>query len=222
MARWVSWNCLRLVMLTGYLGARAKRLCLCLWRRSCGSSRGSESRGLSSSREARAASATASFVRRPCVAAWSDPACDNGGLHMPKVAVRPLRSSSYRFPHASPVSTSGAGKQEAAPEDHFKPLISLGSLERAKGFEPSTPTLARLCQGNLVRTAGLEPALSERNRFSYHFGFRRRHSAFVAWTVPSPWPLGRRRRPSSLYTFPQSRVWLGIGLGLQPVSVPRL
>jgi len=74
----------------------------------------------------------------------------------------------------------------------------------------------------LVRTAGLEPALSERNRFSYHFGFRRRQSAFVAWTVPSPWRLGRRRRPSSLYTFPQSRAWLGIGLGLEPVSVPRL
>jgi hypothetical protein len=26
-----------------------------------------------------------------------------------------------------------------------KSLISLGILERAKGFEPSTPTLARLC-----------------------------------------------------------------------------
>ena len=38
VARWVSWTRLRLVMLTGYLGARAKRSCLCLWRRSCGSS----------------------------------------------------------------------------------------------------------------------------------------------------------------------------------------
>ena len=26
--------------------------------------------------------------------------------------------------------------------------------------------------------------------------------AFVVWTIPSPWPQGRRRRPSSLYTFP--------------------
>ena len=26
-----------------------------------------------------------------------------------------------------------------------KPLFSIGKLERAKGFEPSTPTLARLC-----------------------------------------------------------------------------
>ena len=121
-------------MLTGYLGARAKRSCLCLWRRSCGSSRGSELRGLSSSREARAASATASFVRRSCVAAWSDPARDNGGLHMPKVTARPLRSSSYRFPHASPVSTSGAGKQEAAPEDRFKPLISSRRFGAGEGI----------------------------------------------------------------------------------------
>jgi hypothetical protein len=135
VARWVSWTRLRLVMLTGYLGARAKRSCLCLWRRSCGSSRGSESRGLSSSREARAPSATASFVRRSCVAACSDPARDNGGLHMPKVAVRPLRSSSYRFPHASPVSTSGAGKQEAAPEDRFKPLISSRKFGAGEGHQ---------------------------------------------------------------------------------------
>lgn len=32
-------------------------------------------------------------------------------LHMPKVAVRPQRPASYCFPHASPVSPSGAGKQ---------------------------------------------------------------------------------------------------------------
>ena len=154
MARWVSWNCLRLVMLTGYLGARAKRLCLCLWRRSCGSSRGSESRGLSSSREARAASATASFVRRPCVAAWSDPACDNGGLHMPKVAVRPLRSSSYRFPHASPVSTSGAGKQEAAPEDRFKPLISSRKFGAGEGIRTLDPNLGKVMSNVLGADGG--------------------------------------------------------------------
>ena len=63
---------------------------------------------------------------------------------MPKVAVRPLRSSSYRFPHASPVSTSGAGKQEAAPEDRFKPLISLS--ERPE-------TWVTVCTGHMGDTS---------------------------------------------------------------------
>ena len=54
----------------------------------------------------------------------------------------------------------------------------------------------------MVRTAGLEPALSRmRSRFSYHLGFRRHRGVFVVWTIPSPWPEGCRRRPSSLYTF---------------------
>jgi hypothetical protein len=47
-------------------------------------------------------------------------------------------------------------------------------------------------------------------------------ASFVVWTVPSPWPFSRRRHPSSLYTFPLARAWLGIGLGPEPVSVPRL
>ena len=37
--------------------------------------------------------------------------------------------------------------------------------------------------------------------------------AFVVWTVPSPWPSGFRRRPSSLYTFPfqgLARDWHGV------------
>ena len=62
----------------------------------------------------------------------------------------------------------------------------------------------------MVRTTGLEPVLSQRSRFSYHFDFRRRLMAFVVWTVPSPWPEGFRRRPSSLYTFPDG----GLGSGL--------
>jgi hypothetical protein len=146
-----------------------------------------------------------------------------GALPMPKAAVRPLQPASRSFPHASPALQARAGKQKAIPRDRSMSLIFLRKFGAGEGIRTSTPTLARLyLRTHLVRTAGLEPALSERNRFSYHFGFRRRQSAFVAWTVPSPWPLGRRRRPSSLYTFPQSRAWLGIGLGLEPVSVPRL
>ena len=63
---------------------------------------------------------------------------------MPKVAVRPLRSSSYRFPHASPVSTSGAGKQEAAPEDRFKPLISSRKFGAGEGIRTLDPNLGKV------------------------------------------------------------------------------
>ena len=44
--------------------------------------------------------------------------------------------------------------------------------------------------------------------------------AFVVWTIPSPWPFDRRRRPSSLYTFPRGAC-LRIGLG-RAFSFPRL
>jgi hypothetical protein len=40
--------------------------------------------------------------------------------------------------------------------------------------------------------------------FSYHFGFRRpARGGFVVWTIPSPFPVGFRCCPSSLYTFPE-------------------
>ena len=64
---------------------------------------------------------------------------------MPNVAARPLRSSPHCFPHAPPISLSEAGKQKTAPKGRSNKLFSLRKLERAKGFEPSTPTLARLC-----------------------------------------------------------------------------
>ena len=55
----------------------------------------------------------------------------------------------------------------------------------------------------MVRAVGLEPTQALRpNGFSYLFGFRRRHLAFVVWTIPSPWRLRVRCYPSSLYTFP--------------------
>ena len=63
---------------------------------------------------------------------------------MPNARDSMLRYASCCFPHASPVLELGAGKQETASEGHFKHLISLSNRERAKGFEPSTPTLARL------------------------------------------------------------------------------
>ena len=40
-------------------------------------------------------------------------------------------------------------------------LFSLENLERAKGFEPSTPTLARLCSTPELRPLGAEPLPGE-------------------------------------------------------------
>jgi hypothetical protein len=60
---------------------------------------------------------------------------------MPRVAVRPLRSSLCRFPHASPGSPSPAGKQETAPEDHPKPLTSLMKFGAGEGIRTLDPNL---------------------------------------------------------------------------------
>ena len=45
---------------------------------------------------------------------------------------------------------------------HHNALISRGNLERAKGFEPSTPTLARLCS---------TPELRPRSKLAWYAGF---------------------------------------------------
>jgi hypothetical protein len=66
-----------------------------------------------------------------------------------------------------------------------------------------------------VRAGGLEPPQALRPYgFSYHFGFRRRHLAFVVWTIPSPWheAVGAAR----LVSTPSP--WRGLGSGL-PVKV---
>ena len=66
---------------------------------------------------------------------------------MPDVVDSMLDYAVWCFPHASPALTSGAGKLQTGPKDHSKSLICLEKLERAKGFEPSTPTLARCSNG---------------------------------------------------------------------------
>ena len=67
-----------------------------------------------------------------------------GAIHMPKVAVRPLRSSSCRFPHASPVSPSGAGKQETASKGRSKQLISLRKFGAGEGIRTLDPNLGKV------------------------------------------------------------------------------
>jgi hypothetical protein len=59
------------------------------------------------------------------------------------------------------------------------------------------------------------------SRFSYHFDFRRRLVGVRGLDYPFAIAFGRRRRPSSLYTFPLTGAWLGIGLG-RSVSFPRI
>ena len=65
-------------------------------------------------------------------------------IHMPKVAVSPLRSSSCRFPQASPVSPSRVGKQETAPEDRSKPLTSSMKFGAGEGIRTLDPNLGKV------------------------------------------------------------------------------
>ena len=74
-------------------------------------------------------------------------------IPMPRVAVRPLRSSLCRFPHASPVSPSRAGKQKTAPKDRSKQLISLRELGAGEGIRTLDPNLGKvvLALGSAMR-----------------------------------------------------------------------
>jgi hypothetical protein len=65
-------------------------------------------------------------------------------IHMPKVAVRPLRSSSCRFPHASPVLANGAGKQKADPMGRSKQRISLRKSGAGEGIRTLDPNLGKV------------------------------------------------------------------------------
>jgi hypothetical protein len=65
-------------------------------------------------------------------------------MHMPKMAGRPLRSSSCRFPYASPVSPSGTGKQKTAPKGRPKKLISLRKFGAGEGIRTLDPNLGKV------------------------------------------------------------------------------
>ena len=67
-------------------------------------------------------------------------------IHMPKVAGRPLRSSSCRFPYASPVSPSGTGKQKTAPKGRPKKLISLRKFGAGEGIRTLDPNLGKVLE----------------------------------------------------------------------------
>jgi hypothetical protein len=63
---------------------------------------------------------------------------------MPKLTVRPLRPPSRCFPHASPVSRGGAGKQKTAPKGRSKQLISLRKSGAGEGIRTLDPNLGKV------------------------------------------------------------------------------
>jgi len=65
-------------------------------------------------------------------------------IRKPNVAGRPLRSSSYCFPQASPISLSEAGKQEKAPENCSKPLTPSRKFRAGEGIRTLDPNLGKL------------------------------------------------------------------------------
>ena len=65
-------------------------------------------------------------------------------LLMPKASARPLQPASCCFPHASPVSQTGAGKQKAAPQDRSKILTSLRKFGAGEGIRTLDPNLGKV------------------------------------------------------------------------------
>jgi|SRR6185312_11563946 hypothetical protein len=73
-----------------------------------------------------------------------DPDRDIEAIHMPKVAVRRLRSFFCRFPHASPALPNGAGKQNATKKGHSKQFIFLRKSGAGEGIRTLDPNLGKV------------------------------------------------------------------------------
>ena len=72
---------------------------------------------------------------------------------------------------------------------------------------------------SMVPPTGIEPVSSA----SYHFGFRRLIERSWSGLCLCPGPLRAcRQEPSSLYTFPVARAWLGVATGVGPEGSPTL
>ena len=73
----------------------------------------------------------------------------------------------------------------------------------------------------LVRTAGLEPALSERSRFSYHLGFRRRRLGVRGLDCPFAMAFPPKAPPiQSLHLPSQQGFGSGLAWGMNPLAFP--
>ena|SRR5487761_809005 len=71
--------------------------------------------------------------------------CDRvGAIPMPTAVARPLQPASRCFPHASPVSRTGAGKQKTAPKDRSKRWIFLRKFGAGEGIRTLDPNLGKV------------------------------------------------------------------------------
>src|SRR5271156_4052206 len=100
-----------------------------------------EGLGLWGSKRTRNADMPHSEFTRSLEAAGSD---SFRALSMPKVAASPLRHASCCFPHASPVSQTGAGKQKARRRTLFIRLISLRKFGAGEGIRTLDPNLGKV------------------------------------------------------------------------------
>ena len=80
-------------------------------------------------------------------------------LAMPKVVVYPLRPSSCCFPHASPVSSSGTGKQNTALGNRSKSLTFLRKSGAGEGIPTLDPNLGKVVQ--IARRVAVRSRVSE-------------------------------------------------------------
>ncbi len=78
-----------------------------------------------------------------------------GALPVPKAAVRPPQPASRCFPHASPVSEAGAGKQKTASEGRSKRLTSLMKFGAGEGIRTLDPNLGKVVSRDCCRLLGL-------------------------------------------------------------------
>ena len=67
-----------------------------------------------------------------------------GAIPMPAASAGPLQHASCCFPHASPVSPTGRGKQKTAPKDRSKTLISLSKSGAGEGIRTLDPNLGKV------------------------------------------------------------------------------
>ncbi len=77
-----------------------------------------------------------------------------GALLMPKASARQLQPASCCFPHASPVSQTGAGKQNTAPQDRSNIIISLRKFVAGEGIRTLDPNLGKVISQNAFGADG--------------------------------------------------------------------
>jgi hypothetical protein len=102
------------------------------------------------SKRARSTETTSSELTRPPEAVDYD---SFGAIPVPEAAADQLQHASCCFPHASPVSQTGAGKQKTALKDRSRPLLSLKKSGAGEGIRTLDPNL-----GKVVLYPGATPA----------------------------------------------------------------